>query len=91
MDQTKVTAVTTWPEPTNIKELQHFLGFTNFYRRFIHHYNTIAEPLTSLLKGKPKKLLWSDQARDAFEKLKASFTTAPILRHPDLLPFCSGG
>lgn len=81
MDQGKVLAVTKWPEPNTVKE--RFLGFTNFYRRFIRNYSTIAGPLTSMLWGKPKKLLWSEQARNAFKGLKNSFTTAPILRHPD--------
>lgn len=46
-----------WPHPNTIKELQRFLGFTNFYMRFIH--SGITTPLTSLLKGAPKKLSWN--------------------------------
>ncbi|KAK3531335.1 hypothetical protein QTP70_018135, partial [Hemibagrus guttatus] len=88
MDLTKVHVVTEWPNPTTIKELQRFLGFANFYRRFIWNYSSVAGPLTSLLRGKPRRLSWSDQAQMAFVKLKDSFTTAPILRHPDSdLPF----
>ncbi|KAK3569769.1 hypothetical protein QTP86_004196, partial [Hemibagrus guttatus] len=88
MDLTKVRVVTEWPNPTTIKELQRFLGFANFYRRFIHNYSPVAGPLTSLMRGKPRRLSWSDQAQAAFVKLKDSFTTAPILRHPDPdLPF----
>ncbi|KAK3548164.1 hypothetical protein QTP70_004860 [Hemibagrus guttatus] len=83
MDQSKVQAGTNWPVPTSIKELQHFLGFANFYSRFIRKYSTVASPLTSLLKGKPRKLTWSDSAQGAFVKLKSSFTTSLILRHPD--------
>ncbi len=73
---------------TTVKELQRFLGFANFYRRFIRNYSSIAAPLTSLLKGKPNKLSWTQPAQVAFETLKTSFTTAPILKHldPDL-PF----
>ncbi len=56
MDDSKVRAVTDWPQPTTVKELQRFLGFANFYRRFIRNYSLIASPLTSLLKGKPSKL-----------------------------------
>ncbi len=67
--------------PTTVKELQRFLGFAHFYRRFIRNYSSIAAPLTSLLKGKPKKLSWTAQV--AFETLKTSFTTAPILKHLD--------
>ncbi|KAK3539704.1 hypothetical protein QTP70_012035 [Hemibagrus guttatus] len=98
MDTVKVQAVTEWPEPSTVRELQRFLGFANFYRRFIRNYSSVAGPLTSLLRGKPKKLSWTDQARTAFLQLKDRFTTAPILRHPDPeLPFvvevdasCSG-
>ncbi|KAK3539000.1 hypothetical protein QTP86_023601 [Hemibagrus guttatus] len=81
-------AVTKWPSPTTVWELQRFLGFANFYRRFIRNYSSVAGPLTSLLRGKPKRLAWTDQARMAFQQLKDCFTTAPILRHPDPdLPF----
>ncbi|KAK3574507.1 hypothetical protein QTP86_008556 [Hemibagrus guttatus] len=84
----KVQAVTEWPAPTMVQELQRFLGFANFYRRFILNYSLVAGPLTSLLRGKPKKFTWTDQARTAFQQLKNCFTTAPILRHPDPdLPF----
>ncbi|KAK3509622.1 hypothetical protein QTP70_006807 [Hemibagrus guttatus] len=77
MDWSKVKAVIDWPEPSTIKELQRFLGFANFYRRFIRNYSILASPLTA------KKLSSSESARKAFEKLKNSFTTAPILCHPD--------
>lgn len=88
MDQSKVQAITKRPEPTTIKELHCFLGFVNFYRSFISNYSTITSPLTSMLRGKPKTLSWTDQARAAFNGLKHSFTTAPILCHPDSdLPF----
>ncbi|KAK3539896.1 hypothetical protein QTP70_015801 [Hemibagrus guttatus] len=98
MDTVKVQAVTGWPEPSTVRELQRFLGFANFYRRFIQNYSSVAGPLTSLLRGKPKKLSWTDQAHTVFLQLKDRFTTAPILRHPDPeLPFvvevdasCSG-
>ncbi|KAK3538542.1 hypothetical protein QTP86_006708 [Hemibagrus guttatus] len=87
-DAVKVQVVTEWPSPTTVQELQHFLGFANFYRHFIRNYSSVASPLTSLLRGKPKRLAWTDQARTAFQQLKDCFTTAPILRHPDHdLPF----
>lgn len=88
MDTSKIQAVTEWPQPSTVKELQRFLGFANFYRRFIRNYSMIASPLTSLLKGKPSKLKWTNKATSAFTKLKSSFTSAPILKHPDPnLPF----
>ncbi|KAK3568298.1 hypothetical protein QTP86_003141 [Hemibagrus guttatus] len=60
MDLTKVHAVTEWPSPTTVKELQWFLGFANFYRHFIRNYSSVAGPLTSLLRGKPRRLAWTD-------------------------------
>ncbi|KAI2666750.1 Transposon Tf2-8 polyprotein [Labeo rohita] len=83
MDQGKVDAILKWPKPTSVKELQRFLRFTNFYRRFIMDYSTITAPLTSLLRGKPKHLLWNPAAHEAFEQLKTTFSTAPVLQHPD--------
>ncbi|KAK3539355.1 hypothetical protein QTP70_003840 [Hemibagrus guttatus] len=83
MDVTKVQAVTEWSSPSTVKELQHFLGFDNFYRWFICNYSSVAGPLTSLLKGKPWRLAWTDQAQAAFQQLKECFTTTPILCHPD--------
>ncbi|KAI2654625.1 Transposon Tf2-9 polyprotein [Labeo rohita] len=88
MDTAKVQAVTEWPQPSTVKELQRFLGFANFYRRFICDYSMVAAPLTSLLKGKPSKLTWTKLASQAFAALKERFTSAPILKHPDPnLPF----
>ncbi len=83
MDEWKVEAIRTWPTPSTIKELQRFLGFSNFYRRFIQNYSTITSPLTSLLRNKPKSLSWSPAATEAFEGLQEAFTSAPILVHPD--------
>lgn len=83
MDPVKVTAVKEWPVPTTVKELQRFLGFANFYRRFIANYSKITSVLTSLLRGAKKTITWSPAAQDAFNHLKTAFCTAPILTHPD--------
>lgn len=87
MDQRKVAAVIEWPVPKTKKEVQAFLGFSNYYRRFIKNFSKIARPLTSLTR-KSKPFVWSSEAQDAFDTLKEQFTSAPILRHVDLsLPF----
>ncbi|KAI2666560.1 Transposon Tf2-11 polyprotein [Labeo rohita] len=88
MDQGKVSAIQDWPQPLTVKELQRFLGFANFYRRFIKDYSTITAPLTSLLRGKPRSISWNPSAHEAFLHLKRIFSTAPLLHHPDPeLPF----
>ena len=82
MDPSKVEAVTEWPIPTCVRDVQAFLGLANFYRRFIRHYSRIAKHLTSLLK-KNFKFEWSSGVQKAFNTLKTAFTSAPILRHYD--------
>ncbi|KAL0176934.1 hypothetical protein M9458_029264, partial [Cirrhinus mrigala] len=83
MDDKKVNAVLSWPRPTTLRELQRFLGFANFYRRFIRHFSTIAAPLTAMVKKGISRLSWSQPALQAFDDLRRRFSTAPILHHPD--------
>ena len=65
MDPTKISAITEWPVPRSIKEVQSFLGFANFCRKFIHGYSALASPLTSLTR-KAVKSTWSPGANAAF-------------------------
>ena len=82
MDPEKVHAVEQWPQPGDRKSLQRFLGFVNFYRRFIRGYSSIAAPLTRLTSPKVR-FTWGPEAEEAFQTLKGKFTSAPILVHPD--------
>ena len=81
-DPAKVKAVAEWPTPTSRKQLQRFLGFANFYRRFIRDYSRVATPLTKLTSVKIP-FGWSPAAEAAFSKLKILFSSAPVLIHPD--------
>src|SRR6185437_4612288 len=88
MDPKRVKAIQEWPEPESYRDVQVFLGFANYYRRFIAKYSHITYPLTSLLKGSEKgrkhgKLDWSPAAKQAFERLKEAFMTIEVLRHWD--------
>ncbi|KAI2644754.1 Transposon Tf2-6 polyprotein [Labeo rohita] len=83
MDEKKVNAVLKWPRPSTFKELQRFLGFANFYRRFIRHFSSVAAPLTAMVRKGASRLAWSQPALQAFDDLCQRFTTAPILLHPD--------
>ena len=80
MDPSKVQTIQDWPEPHKIKDIQSFLGFANFYCHFISDYSNIFVPLM-LLTLKGIKWDFSDATRQAFQSLKTSFTTAPILTH----------
>ncbi|XP_073520088.1 uncharacterized protein [Phyllobates terribilis] len=82
MDTSKTQAIQEWPIPNTLKEVQRFIGFANFYRRFIKNFSEIVSPITQLTRKKTP-LVWSPQAQTAFDRLKSKFTSAPILIHPD--------
>ncbi len=82
MDPEKVSAVTNWSTPTDRKQLQRFLGFANFYRRFIRNYSSVAAPLYTLTSP-GTRFSWIPQAETAFQSLKRRFSSAPILTLPD--------
>ncbi|CAN2390671.1 K02A2.6-like, partial [Pristimantis euphronides] len=82
MDSSKIQAIQDWPAPKNVKEVQRFIGFANFYRRFIRNFSEVVSPITQLTQKK-KAFSWSPQAQDAFALLKSRFTSAPILVHPN--------
>lgn len=81
-DPNKVEVVRDWPRPTNMKELQRFLGFCAFYHRFIANLSTMAKPLYNLLQ-KQEKFIWNDKAQAAFEALKQRMVELPTLAYPD--------
>ncbi len=88
MDPSKVCAVLEWPHPDSLKQVQRFLGFANFYRRFIRGFSSIAEPLTALTRRSGTPFQWTEKANQAFKRLKQLFTSTPILTLPDPeLPF----
>ncbi|KAK3518249.1 hypothetical protein QTP70_034616 [Hemibagrus guttatus] len=72
-----------WPSPSSIKEVQRFLGFANFYRKFIRNFSSVAAPLSALTKGNTAGFHWGPEAELAFNKLKCRFTSAPILILPN--------
>ena len=79
MDPTKVAAVRDWPTPRNLRDVWGFLGFANFYRRFIRKFAQIARPLNDLTK-KNVRFNWGTHQQQAFETLHSAFVSAPILR-----------
>jgi len=86
MDPVKVEGLANWPVPTGpnpTKQLRGFMGFGNFYHRFVPRHSTIAAPLNALLK-KDTPWNWTDECQQAFDTLKKKFTSYPVLMMPDL-------
>ena len=95
VDDAKLEPVKSWPTPSNVKQLQQFLGFVGFYRKFIQDFAKIAQPLFHLLGGRPSKANkakpskptpewdWGATQNAAFHKLKQALLTPPILAYPD--------
>lgn len=81
MDPAKVYIIQEWNTPKHVKDLQAFLGFANFYERFILSYSIVVNP-TQLTK-KDLVFAWTPEAQSAFEILKKAITTALIIMHFD--------
>jgi len=74
--------------PKTKKEVQSFLGFANFYHRFIEGFSHHAQPLLDLMK-KDVPWAWNDNQQKAFDKLKNHITSSPVLQFADdSLLFC---
>ncbi|KAF8759502.1 hypothetical protein RHS01_01373 [Rhizoctonia solani] len=84
LDKLKIQAVQEWPTPTKVKEVQSFLGFANFLRRFVANFSHIARPLHNLVK-KDMTWKWDTKEQEAFQGLKNTITNALVLRHTNPL------
>src|SRR5258707_9031722 len=83
MDPTKVCRVMEWLTPTKVKEVQSFLGFVNFYWKFICNFSDTVHPLYALTR-KTQQWVWGSPEQEAFNALKKAITSTPILTFPSL-------
>lgn len=87
-DPDKVTAVSSWPSPSNVRDLRGFLGLAGYYRKFVRNFGLIAKPLTELLR-KNTIFHWTSVHEDSFQALKQTLVSAPVLALPNFSrPFC---
>ncbi|KAH5222643.1 hypothetical protein HBI18_040700 [Parastagonospora nodorum] len=82
MCPSKIRAVVEWEPPRNLKDVQAFLGFANFYRRFIPDFSGTVKAMVALTK-KGVLFHWDDFCQQGFDKLKAAFVRSPVLAHFD--------
>ncbi|NJR75967.1 MAG: hypothetical protein HC773_24895 [Scytonema sp. CRU_2_7] len=80
-DPDKIASIKSWELPNCKKELQTFLGFCNYYRRFINNYAVLSEPLSSMLK-KENRFKWTDATKTSFYALRKTLTSPPVLSLP---------
>ena len=78
-DSEKIARVARWPVPINKLELQQFLGFVNYCRRFINYYRRFIKQLTE----HTRHFKWTDQCQEAFLALHKALVSAPVLAFPD--------
>ena len=88
MDPVKTSAINTWKSPKYLNDVQGFLGFANFYKRFIKDFAKLASFLTSLTR-KDKEFQWTPIEEIAFQAIKKAFSSAPVLLHFDLDKQCT--
>lgn len=68
--------------PKTLRQLRSFLGFADYYRRFVRYFSEIVAPLTDMTTGRPRHLNWSKQAIRAFEEITQLFCQASVLYMP---------
>ncbi|ESK82950.1 reverse transcriptase-rnase h-integrase [Moniliophthora roreri MCA 2997] len=83
MDPVKLARIAKWEPPWTVKGVRAFLGFGNFYRKFIGKYAQLTRLLNDLLQ-KNRKFEWTKECQIAFDVLKAKFLSKPILIMPDV-------
>jgi hypothetical protein len=82
MDEAKIVAITSWPLPTTVTQVQSFLGLAGFNRQFVRDFSTIVAPLHELTKN-GVSFCWGLAQQQAFDALKSKLTQAPLQQLPD--------
>ncbi|KAK7092367.1 hypothetical protein V1264_008119 [Littorina saxatilis] len=83
-EEVKIEKFKALGEPKTKKEVRRFLGMLGFYRRYVPHFSEIALPLTNLTKGKKFEAIeWTPACQEAFERLKETLVSQPVVRLPD--------
>lgn len=90
-DPTKIQVVKDWKKPMRIEDMRRFLGFANYYRKFVISYAKLSAPLENLMKTSCKGninlekrtiLKWDSHTENCYEKLKTALISAPVLGYP---------
>ncbi len=83
MNLSKVTVIVSWITLINLKEIQSFVKFVNFYRRFIKNFSKLVKSFTQLTR-KNTSFVWNEICVQVFDNLKKQVSSTSVLRHFDL-------
>lgn len=83
VDPSKIEAIVAWSVPNTVQGVQSFLGFCNFYRKFIKAYSRIVALLYRLTRL-DTPFLWGSKCQEAFDRLKEHLVSAPVLAYYQL-------
>ncbi|XP_039602322.1 uncharacterized protein K02A2.6-like [Polypterus senegalus] len=78
--QDKIQAVLMAPQPQNVSQLRSFLGFVNYYNKFLPNLATVLYPLNELLQA-GKQWKWSKECENSFQDAKRLVTSDTVLTH----------
>ncbi|MCP4492527.1 MAG: hypothetical protein GY820_35250, partial [Gammaproteobacteria bacterium] len=81
-DPKKVEGIQTYPAPNTQTEVRRFLGMASYYRKFVSHFSSIAQPLRKLTE-KNQLFEWTEECQLAFDMLKQKLIEPPVLHYPD--------
>jgi len=83
MNSEKINVIMNWAASQDVKDVQNFLSFVNFYRRFVKKFFKLIDSLTVLIR-KDQSFNWTQKYQFIFDWLKQTFITVSILMHYNL-------
>ena len=83
IDPSKVKFILDWPKPSNVTEVRIFLGATQYWRKFIANFSSIAAPLHAVTSIK-QVFQWGGKQQKTFDALNEKISSAPVLAVPNL-------
>lgn len=88
IDSTKIQSILDYATPRTLKDVRRFIGMVSFYKQFVEKFSDLTAPITDLLKKGKGKMCWTQEAEEAFLKIKSVLTSSKVLANPDfMLPF----
>lgn len=82
-DPDRIRPITEFPPPKTVNDVRRLIGMASWYRRFINNFSDITAPISELIKKSKERFTWSEEAENAFQRLKIALISTPILATAD--------